>query len=70
MSASLHPSLLFFIGALLLWLLPLLGRRILILLVPAVAFLLISQLAPGTYGSYEMFGFDLNLLREIGRAHV
>ncbi len=63
MIASLHPSLLFFIGALLLWVLPLLGRRILILLVPAAAFLIITQLEPGTYLSYQMFDFDLNLLR-------
>lgn len=63
MIASLHPSLLFFAGALLLWLFPLLGRRILILLVPATAFLIITQLEPGTYYSYQLFGFDLNLLR-------
>ncbi|HEY5675043.1 MAG TPA: Na(+)/H(+) antiporter subunit D [Malonomonas sp.] len=63
MIASLHPSLLFFAGALLLWLLPLVGRRILILLVPAAAFFLITQLEPGTYGGYQMFGYDLNLLR-------
>ncbi len=63
MIASLHPSLLFFIGALLLWILPVLGRRILILLVPAAAFLIITQLEPGTYYAYQLFGFDLNLLR-------
>ena len=63
MTANLHPTLIFFVGALLLWLLPLVGRRILILLVPAAAFLVISQLDPGTYGHYKMFGFDLNLLR-------
>ncbi len=63
MIASLHPSLLFFIGALLLWMLPLLGRRILILLVPAAAFFIVSQLDPGIYYGYQMFGFDLNLLR-------
>ena len=64
MTASLlHPSLLFFVGALLLWLLPLLGRRILILLVPAAAFLVITQLAPGTYFNYHLFGYDLSLLR-------
>lgn len=63
MIASLHPSLLFFVGALLLWILPLLGRRVLILLVPAAAFLIITQLETGTYFSYQMFGFDLDLLR-------
>ncbi|MEJ2201266.1 MAG: Na(+)/H(+) antiporter subunit D [Desulfuromonadaceae bacterium] len=63
MIANLHPSLLFFAGALLLWLLPLLGRRILILLVPAAAFAIITQLEPGTYYGYQLFGFDLNLLR-------
>ncbi|HEX9776536.1 MAG TPA: Na(+)/H(+) antiporter subunit D [Geopsychrobacteraceae bacterium] len=63
MIASLHPSLLFFAAALLLWVLPLLGRRILILLVPAAAFLIISQLEPGTSWGYQLFGFDLNLLR-------
>ena len=63
MTASLHPSLLFFAGALLLWLLPLLGRRILILLVPAAAFFIITQLEPGTYLGYQLLGFDLNLLR-------
>ncbi len=63
MIASLHPSLLFFAGALLLWALPLIGRRLLILLVPATAFFVISQLDPGTSYSYQLFGFDLNLLR-------
>ncbi len=63
MTASLHPSLLFFAGALLLWVLPLIGRRVLILLVPAAAFLLITQLEAGTFFSYQLFGFDLSLLR-------
>ncbi|MCK4621791.1 MAG: Na(+)/H(+) antiporter subunit D [Desulfuromonadales bacterium] len=63
MTASLHPSLLFLAGALLLWVLPLLGRKILILLVPATAFLVITQLTPGTFYGYELFGFDLHLLR-------
>ncbi|PLX81004.1 MAG: Na(+)/H(+) antiporter subunit D [Desulfuromonas sp.] len=62
-ASSLHPSLLFFAGALLLWFLPLAGRRVLILLVPAAAFFLISQLEAGTAYNYQMFGFDLNLLR-------
>ncbi|MDT8420250.1 MAG: Na(+)/H(+) antiporter subunit D [Desulfuromonadales bacterium] len=66
MIASLHPSLLFFAGAVLLWLLPLVGRRILILVVPAAAFLVISQLDAGTFGAYQMFGFDLYLLRVDG----
>lgn len=61
--SSLHPTLLFFAGALLLWVLPQIGRRVLILLVPATAFFVISQLDPGTYYSYQLFGFDLNLLR-------
>jgi len=63
MTASLHPSLFFFLGALLLWVLPLAGRRIIILLAPALAFLAITQLDPGTYFGYQLFGFDLNLLR-------
>ena len=61
--SSLHPTLLFFAGAGLLWALPLIGRRALILLVPASAFFVISQLEPGTYFSYQLFGFDLDLLR-------
>jgi len=61
--SSLHPTLLFFAGALLLWFLPLAARRVLILLAPAAAFFVISQLDPGTYWSYQLFGFDLNLLR-------
>lgn len=61
--SSLHPTLLFFAGAVLLWVLPLNGRRAVILLVPATAFFVVSQLDPGTYFSYQMFGFDLNLLR-------
>ena len=60
MTASLHPSLFFFLGALLLWVLPLAGRRIIILLAPALAFLAITQLDPGTYFGYQLFGFDLN----------
>ena len=61
--SSLHPTLLFFAGALLLWFLPLIGRRAVILLVPATTFFVISQLEPGTYFSYQLFGFDLDLLR-------
>ncbi|MDT8440902.1 MAG: Na(+)/H(+) antiporter subunit D [Desulfuromonadales bacterium] len=61
--SSLHPTWLFFAGAVLLWALPLIGRRALILLVPATAFFVISQMEPGTYGSYQLFGHDLNLLR-------
>lgn len=63
MIASLHPTLLFFAGALLLWVLPLASRKILILLVPAAAFAVITQLSHGTFYGYELFGFDLNLLR-------
>lgn len=63
MIASLHPTLLFFAGALLLWVLPLAGRKVLILLVPAAAFAVITQLTHGTFYGYELFGFDLNLLR-------
>lgn len=63
MTASLHPALIFFAGALLLWLLPLLGRRILILLVPAAAFAVITQLDPGLSWGYQLLGYDLNLLR-------
>ena len=61
--SSLHPTLLFFAGAVLLWFLPMIGRRALILLVPATAFFVISQLEPGSYYGYQLFGFDLNLLR-------
>lgn len=63
MTASLHPALIFFVGALLLWVVPLLGRRILILLVPAAAFALITQLDPGLSWGYQLLGFDLHLLR-------
>ncbi len=64
MTASLlHPTLFFFAGAVLLWLLPLLGRKILILAVPVCAFMAITQLTPGIHYGYELFGFDLNLLR-------
>ncbi len=63
MTASLHPSIFFLLGAILLWLLPLAGRRVIILLAPALAFLAITQLEPGTYLGYHLFGFDLNLLR-------
>lgn len=63
MIASLHPTLLFFAGALLLWVLPLAGRRVVILLAPAAAFVVITQLSHGTFYGYELFGFDLNLMR-------
>ncbi len=59
----LHPALLFILGAGLLWLLPLAGRRALILLVPAAVFVLITQLEPGVAWHYRLFGFDLALLR-------
>ncbi len=61
--SSLHPTLLFFAGALLLWVLPLRGRQLLVLLVPATAFFAITQLQPGEFYQYQLFGFDLNLLR-------
>ncbi|BCA78297.1 Na(+)/H(+) antiporter subunit D [Desulfuromonas sp. AOP6] len=63
MTASVHPSLFFLAAAILLWLLPLAGRRLLILLAPAAAFFVITQLDPGLSYGYELFGFDLNLLR-------
>ena len=63
MTASVHPSLFFLAAAVLLWLLPLAGRRLLILLAPAAAFFVITQLDPGLSYGYELFGFDLNLLR-------
>ncbi len=63
MTEILHPALLFILAAGLLWLLPLSGRRALILLVPAAAFWLISGLEPGTAMHYQLFGFDLALLR-------
>ncbi len=63
MTAELHPILFFFGGALLLWLLPLTGRRITILLAPVLAFLVITQLVPGSYYSCQFLGFDLHLLR-------
>lgn len=63
MSASLHPSLFLFAGALLIWLLPLFGRRVLILLAPAAAFWAVTQLDFGLAWSYQLLGFDLHLLR-------
>ena len=63
MTASVHPSLFFLAAAVLLWVLPLTGRRLLILLAPAAAFFVITQLEPGLSYGYQLFGFDLNLLR-------
>lgn len=63
MTASVHPSLFFLAAAVLLWVLPLAGRRLLILLAPAAAFFVITQLEPGLAYGYQLFGFDLNLLR-------
>ncbi len=62
MIANLHPTLLFLPGHCCSG--PASGcRKILILLVPAAAFAVITQLSPGTFYGYELFGFDLNLLR-------
>ncbi len=63
MTDFLPPFLLFFAGALLLPLLPRAARNILILLVPALAFVLIAFMEPGQSWNYRMFGFDLTLLR-------
>ena len=63
MTDFLPPFLLFFAGALLLPLLPRTGRNLLILLVPALAFVLIAIMEPGQSWHYRMFGFDLTLLR-------
>ena len=57
------PALLFFVSALLLPLLPRAGRNLLILLVPALGFLLIAFMEPGQSWNYRLFGFDLTLLR-------
>ena len=63
MIASLHPSLLLFLGAALVLVLPIQGRRAAILLAPAAAFLVITQLPSGEFWSYSMFGYELNMLR-------
>ncbi len=57
------PALIFFIGALLLLVLPRIARNGLILLVPALGFFLIASLAPGEGWHYQLFGFDLTLMR-------
>ncbi len=59
----LTPTLIFFAGALALPLLPRLARNAVILLVPAVAFFLIAALEPGTGWHYQLFGYDLTLMR-------
>lgn len=63
MTEWLPPSLIFFAGALLLPLLPGKTRKIAIVTVPVVAFWLITTLAPGTGWHYQLFGYDLTLLR-------
>ncbi len=62
-AANLHPSVLLFAGAALVLVLPLWGRRATILLAPAAAFLIITQLPAGEFWHYTMFGFDLSMLR-------
>ena len=57
------PALIFFFGALAL---PFLGGKIkkaAILVVPVAAFWLITTLQPGTGWHYQLFGFDLTMLR-------
>ena len=57
------PALIFFFGALAL---PFLGGKIkkaAILAVPVAAFWLITTLQPGTGWHYQLFGFDLTMLR-------
>lgn len=63
MTASLHPALLFFLGAGLVALLPLAARKAAILAVPLLGFFVVLGLEPGVSGHYSLFGFDLTLLR-------
>ncbi len=63
MTEWLPPSLIFFVGALLLPLLPGKARKIAIIAVPVLTFWLITTLAPGTGWHYQLFGHDLTLLR-------
>ena len=59
----LHPSLAFFAAALLLPLCPVPVRRILLLAAPLLSFALLWRLSPQAHLPYELFGFELNLLR-------
>jgi multicomponent Na+:H+ antiporter subunit D len=63
MTASLHPALIFFLGAVLVALLPLAARKAVILAVPLLGFFLVLGLDPGVFGHYTLFGHDLALLR-------
>lgn len=66
----LHPSLVFFAAALLVPLCPVPVRRALLLAAPLIAFALLWRLTPQASLPYELFGFELNLLRVdgLGRA--
>jgi len=63
MTASLHPALLFFLGAGLVALLPLAARKAAILAIPLLGCAVIFGLETGTFWHYTLFGHDLALLR-------
>jgi multicomponent Na+:H+ antiporter subunit D len=58
-----HPSIPFFLGALLLVIFPGRTRQVLLLAVPLAAFALVHQLPAGTAGAYQWLGLELHLLR-------
>jgi multicomponent Na+:H+ antiporter subunit D len=63
MTEWLPPALVFFIGALLLPLIPGKARKLAIVAVPVLCFWLITALEPGTGWHYQLFGKELTLLR-------
>ena len=66
MTEWLHPSLVFFAAALLLPFCPVAVRRALLLATPLLSFAILWGLSPQAALPYQLFGFDLNLLRVDG----
>lgn len=62
----LHPSLVFFAAALALPLCPPVVRRVVLPATPLLAFALLWSLSPQASLPYQLFGFELNLLRADG----
>ena len=63
MTNSFHPAIILILGALLVPFFKGNAKNWYVILLPATAFYLISQLEAGTYWQFHFFGFDLTFLR-------
>ena len=59
MTEWIHPSIIFIVGAFLLFFIRGRGQKVLLLLVPALAFLSVISISEGTYGVYSFLGKEI-----------